>query len=374
MQNEWVPLHLREKLSFIHILGIAAANLAPSILWMVTPAFLEPISNELDVSQIWKTIILFLSSFAGFSVCPIVGIYSDRCTFKWGRRRIYMVISLFLIIIGFIILTYCSEIGEFLKPNDSKTIKQVIFISSYLFVIFAGNALQTPARSICSDVTPIHQQNLMANICSVFAGLGGFLVNIVGGLKLEKYLKISQLKFILIVSCVFCTISVLLTVIVTPEEPLLNQPPKIRLFREMYQSFKVMPKPMLRVLASLLLSTMANYQFSFEFNHFMGKDIYHGDNSNPNRPDLIELYEDGITWSMICGAVRYGTQFLYGLVCTRISEIIGFKWTSFIGYLFDAICFVMFFFVNNRYSYLGIVVGPGIGYGKAFSTIRYCCN
>ena len=27
----------------------------------------------------------------------------------------------------------------------------------------------------------------------------------------------------------------------------------------------------------------------------------------------------------------------------------------------------MFFFVNNRYAYLGIVVGPGIGYGTAFS-------
>lgn len=124
---------------------------------------------------------------------------------------------------------------------------------------------------------------------------------------------------------------------------------------------------MFRVLPSILLSTMSNYQFSFEFNHFMGKDIYHGDNSNPKRPDLIELYEDGITWSMICGAVRYGSQSLYGLACTKISEKIGFKWASFIGYLFNAFCLSFFFFVNNHYAYLAIVVGPGIGYGTAFS-------
>ena len=204
----------------------------------------------------------------------------------------------------------------------------------------------------------------MANICSVFAGLGGFIVNIIGGLKLEKYLKIDQLKFILIVSALFCTFSVLLTVFVTREEPLLVQPPKIRLFREMYRSFKVMPKPMIRVLPSLLLATMANFQFSLEFNHFMGKDIFHGDNSIPEEK---EKYEEGITWSMLCGSVRYGSQFLYGLACTKISERIGFKWSSFIGYLLIAICLSLFFFVNNRYAYLAIVIGPGIGYGTAFA-------
>lgn len=277
-----------------------------------------------------------------------------------------MVISLFLILIGFIILTYCSEIGEFLKPG-SQTTKQVIFISSYLFVIFSGNALQTPARSICSDVTPIHQQNLMANICSVFAGLGGFIVNIVGGLKLEKLLHIDQLKFILIVSAVFCTISVLVTVFVTHEEPLLVKPPKIHLFGEIFKSFKVMPRPMARVLPSLLLSTMANFQFSFEFNHFMGKDVFHGDNSASSSPEQKERYEDGITWSMLCGAVRYGSQFLYGLACTKISERIGFKWASFVGYMMITVALSMFFFVRNKFAYLAIVVGPGIGYGTAFS-------
>ena len=172
-----LPLHLREKLSFIHILGIASANLAPSILWMITPSFFEPISSRLHVSQFWKTVLIFLCSLSGFVVCPIVGLYSDNCTFKYGRRRIYIFTSLFMMIFGLILLTYCEEIGEYINPGNSSTTQQIIFGFSYLFLVTSGNIMQTPARSICTDVTPLSQQNLMANICSVFGGLGGFTVD-----------------------------------------------------------------------------------------------------------------------------------------------------------------------------------------------------
>lgn len=367
IEKKWVPLHLRDKLSFVHILGIAAANLAPSILWMITPTFFEPISLKLHVSQIWQTILLFFGSFSGFAVCPIVGIYSDNSTFRWGRRRIYIVVALVLMILGLVMMTYCVEIGKLLMPKNPNTLQQILFGFSYEFVVTAGNILQTPARSLCTDVTPLHQQNLMANICSVFGGLGGVIVNIIGGLKLEQYTSLNQEQFVLIVAGVLCSVVIIITVIVTPEEPLLTKPPKVRPFKQLFNSFKVMPKAMIHCLPSITLATVAYFQFSFQFNNFMGKDIFHGDNSDPSQEEKVKLYNDGVSWSMFCGAVRYGAQFLYGFACTRISEIIGFKWASFFGYILMAIGLFLFFFVNNRYFYLFITIFLGIGYGTCMS-------
>ena len=367
LKKEWVPLHLREKLSFMHIMAIASSNLAPSILWMITPTFFEPISLKLHVSQLWQTIFLFLGSFSGFAVCPIVGIYSDKSTCKWGRRRIYIVVALFLMILGLVLMTYCVEIGKWLKPQNPNVLQQILFGFSYEFVVTAGNILQTPARSICTDVTPLHQQNLMANICSVFGGLGGVIVNIIGGLKLEQYTSLTQEQFVLIVAGILCSIAIIITVVVTPEEPLANKPPKIRPFKLLFDSFRKMPRPMIHSLPSITLATVAYFQFSFQFNNFMGKDIFNGDNSDPTKPDQVKRYNDGVSWSMFCGAVRYGAQFLYGFVCTRISEIIGFKWASFMGYILMAIGLFLFFFINNRYAYLFITILLGVGYGTCMS-------
>ena len=367
LKKEWVPLHLRQNLSFMHIMGIASSNLVPSVCFMVTPTFFGPLSEKLHVSQLGQTIILFFGSFSGFVVCPIVGLYSDNSMCKWGRRRIYIVVSMFLMILGFIFMMYCVEIGKWMKPKNPELLQQILFGFSFNFIVTAVNILQTPARSICTDVTPIHQQNLMANICSVFNGLGGIIMNIIGGLKLEQYTKLNQEQFVLVVGIVLVIIAIIITVVVTPEEPLHVKPPKINPIRLLYDAFRQMPKLMIHSLPSLTFAVLATFQFSYQFNHFMGKVIFHGDNSDASKPDMVKRYNDGVSWSMFCGAARCGAQFVYGFVCTKISEKIGFKWTSVIGYSLMTIGLFLFFFVDNQYVYLLIVSLIGIGFGTYMS-------
>lgn len=367
IEKEWVPLHMRERLTFIHILGIAASNLAPNILWMIIPTFFEPLSNKLQLSHLTQTILLFFGSFSGFAVCPIIGVYSDNTSFKYGRRRIYIVISLFMIIFGLVLMSNCEAIGRLISEKNSKTFQKILFGFSYLFSVTAGNILQTPSRSICTDVTPIRQQNLMSNICSVYAALGGIIVNIIGGLKLEKKTSLNQEQFMLILSAVLCGFSILITVVCTREECLTTKPPRVRPFKQLYEAFKKMPKPIGRTLPSVTLLTIAYFQFSFQFNHFMGKDIFKGDNSDKSDKEKNELYDEGVSWSMFCGAVRYGSQFLYGFVCTKFSEIVGFKWASVFGYLLMSVGLFCFFFFDNKYWYLLVTVFIGVGYGTYMS-------
>lgn len=375
LQSETAPLHLRDKLPFIHILGIASSKLAPNILFMILPTFFQPLSTKLLIPQGWKTVLLFISSFMGFIVSPLIGVYSDSCMFKWGRRRIYIVISLFLMLIGLVLMTYCSEIGKFFKPNNSLLLEQIIFGFSYEFVVIAGNMIDTPSRAICTDVTPVNQQSLISNVCSVYGALGGIIVSIIGGLSLEKYFHLSQIQFVLITSTIICTISITITVFVAHEQPLNVKPPKVRPFKKIFQSFKNMPKPISHAIPSFFLIAISYYQYGIQFSHFMAYDVYHGDNTSSDQ-EKIDLYDKGIAFAMICSAVRFSAQFIYGFICAKISDWIGFRWTAFFGYTCMTAGLFVFLFVNNRYFYLGISVLVGIGFHTAttvpFSIVSIC--
>lgn len=111
---------------------------------------------------------------------------------------------------------------------------------TFEFVSIAGSFLQTPARSLANDVCPIHQQNLMANICSFFSGVGGIVTNIIGGLKLYEYTSLTQEPFMLIVSAVMCTIPII-SIVVTPEEPIHVKPPCVNPFKEIFSAVKDKP-------------------------------------------------------------------------------------------------------------------------------------
>ncbi|OHT08065.1 major facilitator superfamily transporter [Tritrichomonas foetus] len=365
--KQWVPLHQRDRLSFIHILGIAAGNLAPGLLWMVIPTLFEPLASKLSVKSWVQTILLFYGSFAGFSICPILGVYSDNSTFRWGRRRIFFVIGLVFIIIGLLMMTYCVQLGEFLSPHKPLPVQQTFYILSYVVAVAAGNVVNEPVRAICTDVTPLSQQNLMANICSAFSSIGGILVNLIGGFKWYQYTSLGQEQFVLIISIILCVISIVITCIVTPEEALKEKPPKVNPFKEMYAAIKTMSVPFKRTIVSFYLAQVAYFQFSFQFSHFMGKEIFKGDNSLTAPEELQELYIEGISWSMMCGAVRYSAQLIWGFVNTRISELIGFKATTILGYALMAVGLLMFYFIDNKYVYLPIVFAIGIGFGTCMS-------
>lgn len=376
LQSDSTLLPTQKKLSFLHILGIASSKLAPNILFMILPTFFQPLSTKLHISQIWKTVLLFISSFMSFIVSPLVGVYSDSCMFKWGRRRIFIVVSLFLTIIGLLLMTYCSEIGEFLNPGNSRLLGQIVFGFSYEFVFIAGNLLDSPARAICTDIAPTSQQNLISNVCSVYGALGGIIVSIIGGLGLEKYFHIQQIQFVLITSTVFCTVSIMITVIVAHEKPLNTKPPKVRPFRQIFDSFKGMPKPIARAIPSFFVIAITYFQFAIQFSHFIARDVFHGDNTSTDQ-EKIDLYDKGVAFAMICGSVRYGSQFIYGFLCTKISEWIGYRWTTFFGYTCMTVSLFLFLFVNNRYAYLGISVLVGIGFHTATTlpfTITSICT
>ena len=364
IQKEWIPLNKRDHLSFIHICGIAAGTLVANLLWTIIFTLFEPLSEKVELKSWVRTLLLFYGSFAGFIINPVLGVYSDALMFKWGRRRIFIVIGGIILVGGLLLMMYCIEIGRWLSPHqeDGKNdATKGILISAIIIVFTAGNIVQAPARTLCSDVTPLKQQILMSNICQVYAGVGGVLTNLVGGLKLYKYTKLDQEPFILVVCLSISAVAMVISIIVTPEEPLREKPPSVNPFKQIWWALKKMPKPFVRVLFPFTLAYICNYQYGFQFSHFMGHDIFKGENTPDATDEQKKNYQDGVSWSMMCNVVYYFFQFAYGFMNTWVCDRIGMKWVMIIGLFLLTSGFFSFFFVSNKYAFLGITIPLGFG-------------
>lgn len=82
---------------------------------------------------------------------------------------------------------------------------------------------------------------------------------------------------------------------------------------------------------------------------------------------MVKRYDDGVAWSMYCGAVRYGSLLLFGFVNSKLIDKFGHKWNTFFGYLCLTISDILFFFVRNKYAFLFIAILLGISFGVALT-------
>lgn len=359
--NEWVPLSKREKLSMGRILAIASCNLIPGLVWNIIFALIEPFVKNLGISSIVKTLLLLYGSFIGFVLGPVLGVISDGLTFKYGRRRIFVITGSGFVVISLLLMTFCAEIGSVLKPSNPQPFSKAVFIIAIMMAFTAGNVVQSPARVLCSDVTPPNQQTLMSNICQVYNGFSSIFANLLGGFGVYKYTGLKQEQFLLIVCLSVAFVAMAVSVVSAREEPLLVKPPKVNPFKLIWKAFRKMPKPFLRTAPAFLLDFVATYQYQVAFSDFMGTDIMKGNNSSEASDELNELYQEGVSWSMMCNVMNNVVQLVYGFLNNKVCELIGMRWTMVIGNFLITLSLLLFLFVKNQFAYLAIAGVLGLG-------------
>jgi solute carrier family 45 protein 1/2/4 len=125
-------------------------------------------------------------------------------------------------------------------------------------------------------------------------------------------------------------------------------------------AMKRMPSPFARVMSAHICAQLAGYQYGYQFTDFMGKDIFKGNNAASAGSDMNHKYQEGVSWAMMCNVVYYSSQFLYGLVNTRISAWLTMRWVFVISMFALWIVYGCFFFVDSKWAYFGLSVPQGI--------------
>ncbi|KAG1702480.1 hypothetical protein DVH05_009430 [Phytophthora capsici] len=119
----------------------------------------------------------------GVLVGPIVGVYSDQSTSKYGRRRPFLVVAGVGSIICWVLMGYTRQLGDALgdvgtgKPGEVTDRKWTALLSVvfYLFTGFMIHLARTPAMLLISDLAG-ERQTIGAALGQGWAVLGALIV------------------------------------------------------------------------------------------------------------------------------------------------------------------------------------------------------
>ncbi|XP_059153835.1 proton-associated sugar transporter A-like [Physella acuta] len=203
----------------LQLVRISAAVCGIELCYAAETAFVSPILLKLGVPPSLMTMIWCLSPMLGFFMVPIMGSLSDRCGFKLGRRRPFIIIMSIGIILGLALVPNGEILGIWLGDTGNETvnsypgwnassgvINETIYLASktsmgisfslppghlrgIIFTIvgvamldFNCDACQSPCRAYLLDICVPEDHSTGLTMFTVMAGLGGTVGYIMGGI------------------------------------------------------------------------------------------------------------------------------------------------------------------------------------------------
>jgi Na+/melibiose symporter-like transporter len=209
---------------------ITIFGLALSALWGSLHSVILPLRLLDFVAESQKNTYLGLMTLSGLllamAVQPIAGAISDRSSFRWGRRRPYILLG------GIVVLLLIPGIG---------------IVESYaaIFLVYcllqvSANMAQGPYQAFIPDMAPEERRGLASGVKT--------LLEIVGGIGLVYIVIILGSRFmgegntwiwlVLMVLMALLLTAMLITLITVRERPG-NAGSKQPLFPTLYQSYKI---------------------------------------------------------------------------------------------------------------------------------------
>lgn len=207
--------------------------------WALQLSLLTPYIQTLGIQHAFSSFIWLCGPITGLVVQPCVGIWSDRCYSKYGRRRPYILLGSLMISVAVIIIGFSADIGYYLgdsKENCStyrgtRTMAAIVFVIGFWMLDLANNTVQGPARALLADLAGPHQRNsanaifcswmAVGNILGFSSGASGKWLSWFPFLRTKACCEAcGNLKGAFLVAVVFLTFCTLVTLYFAKEIPL----------------------------------------------------------------------------------------------------------------------------------------------------------
>lgn len=207
--------------------------------WALQLSLLTPYIQTLGIEHAFSSFIWLCGPITGLVVQPCVGIWSDKCHSKYGRRRPFIFIGAVMISIAVIIIGFSADIGYLLGDTKehcstfkgTRSRAAIIFVIGFWMLDLANNTVQGPARALLADLSGPDQRNTAnAVFCSWMAvgNILGFSAGASGGWhRWFPFLTnraccepCGNLKAAFLVAVVFLTLCTLVTLYFANEVPL----------------------------------------------------------------------------------------------------------------------------------------------------------
>ncbi|XP_024396750.1 sucrose transport protein SUT2 [Physcomitrium patens] len=339
-KGEWKKKNRVPIRALIQVASVAAGV---QFGWALQLSLLTPYVQELGIPHAWASLIWLCGPISGMIVQPIIGHYSDSCTSSFGRRRPFILGGAALVVIAVLIIGFSADLGYLCGDTlQSRPFAITIFVIGFWVLDLANNTLQGPCRALLADFTGKDQtRNRRANaFFSLFMALGNILGFATGAYdgwwKIFRFtyteacdIACANLKSAFLLGVIMLATTTFLSVTAASEIPYDPVKPKHSvvkaatpllsdkanqssssvaganeeddddddeaeseaLFTEMLGALRDLPRPMWYILLVTALTWIAWFPFLLFDTDWMGREVYGGDPSDPNKS---KWYSDGV--------------------------------------------------------------------------------
>lgn len=284
--------------------------------WALQLTLLTPYIQTLGLPHYLASIMWLCGPISGIIVGPTVGLWSDMCKSRFGRRRPFIFTGCIAICCAVLVIGFSSDIGSALGDAKESCSTYVgprwkaaaIYMLGFWVLDFANNVVQGPARAMMADLSGKHGCNTGNLIYAFWMALGNVLGYSSGAIgswhKWFSFLMTNScckdcanLKGAFLIAVVILSLCLTVTLICAKEIPLSELDPMDTWqensgFFSVLKAFKRLPAGMPSVLLVTSLTWLAWFPFLLYDTDWMGREIYHGD---PNGTKAeIDAYNQGV--------------------------------------------------------------------------------
>jgi len=247
-------------------------------------------------------------------VQPYVGIRSDNCRLRYGRRRPFIIGGALATIVSLLALSWSREIvggvGKLFgadSASDNTLFATQIFAVAFVYVLdFSINVIQAAIRAYIVDCAPTHQQEDANAWASRLTGVGNIVGYLSGYLNLPSilpWLGDSQFKILSeIASIVMITTVMISCLSVAEADPrVLGAPTEtsggvLGFFKGLYNSIRRLPPQIRAVCGVQLFAWVAWFPFLFYTTTYVAgiyAEPFFLEDSHRTDEDINQIMETG---------------------------------------------------------------------------------
>ncbi|KAK3716801.1 hypothetical protein LTR37_006151 [Vermiconidia calcicola] len=304
----------QETRSSWYLFLLTLCMLGLQIAWSVELSNGSPYLLSLGISKSLLAFVWIAGPLSGTLVQPYVGIRSDRCRSRFGKRRPFMVGGAIATIISILALAWARELvsgslGIFGVSKDSRAVATtaIVFAILMIYVLdFAINVIQAGVRAFIVDNAPAHQQDSANAWASRISGVGNIIGYLFGYVDLPKYFWFigdTQFKVLCVVASLAMATTLAVSILSIQErdprlegEPCYQEDGVIAFFKGLYRSMRKLPTQITRVCQVQFFAWIGWFPFLFYITTYIGEiyaERFFAENPNMSAEEIEETWARG---------------------------------------------------------------------------------
>jgi solute carrier family 45 protein 1/2/4 len=355
LQDE--PRELRGA-SILQLLAIAFPRLAIQMAWSAQWAALGPyLSSMMPKFAVQLTQVI--GPATGIIFGPAVGVFSDRSTNKWGRRRPFLVYAGVFSVICYTLMGFTRDIGEALGDEGTggsgthRTWTAFFMVIFYAWMDITVNVVQTPLFLMIADFAG-DRQTLGASIGQGWSTLGSIMI--AGYIEFFGAAHLTLRWFLFMLSvCMVVTIAV--ACVAAKETPLdpatlpqdrSTMKQVVDAFGAIYTGLRTLPGPLIIYCIVFFCVEYGYTAYNGNKGQFFGLEVYSGNATDADNCDPCSEAQDDYNHGVRIAGGR--TDLIFNLVGYAFSWCLPFlvrkfgaKWMLIVALVPQSLLMVMAF-------------------------------